>query len=198
MANKVNWIQVEQAIRRRGLTIFSPLELERLLGVSAIAARFLVHRYAKRGALLKLRNGLYCLVDHPPSDLALANRLYAPSYLSFEFALAYHHLIPETTYVLTSATSRPTRILSAVGKTFEYHRLKMTAFTGYAPIKIGADTVFLATPEKALVDTCYFVALGKKILSDRLELRAIRWSQVETYAGFFARPTLLKLLRKLR
>ena len=101
MANKVNLIQVEHAIRRRGLWLFSPLEVQRVLGISAIAARFLVHRYAKRGVFLKLKNGLYCLADQPPSEMAIANRLYDPSYLSFEFALSYYHLIPEAAYVMT-------------------------------------------------------------------------------------------------
>lgn len=198
MANKVNLIQVEHAIRRRGLRLFSPLELQRILSISAIAARFLVHRYAKRGVFLKLRNGLYCLADQPPSELAVANRLYEPSYLSFEFALSYYHLIPEATYTITSATSRPTRALTALGKTFEYHRLKKSVFTGYEPVKVGTETIFMATPEKALVDTLYFVDLKKKTLNDRLELRTLKWKQVESYVRLFERPSLRKLLRSLR
>ena len=198
MANKVNLIQVEQAIRRRGLRLFSPLELQRILGISAIAARFLVHRYAKRGVFLKLKNGLYCLAEQPPSELAVANRLYEPSYLSFEFALSYYHLIPEAAYVMTSATSRPTRALTAMGKTFEYHRLKTSAFTGYEPVKVGTETILMATPEKALVDTLYFVDLKKKSLGDRLDLRTLNWKRAESCARFFGRPSLQRMLRGLR
>lgn len=198
MANKVNCISVEQAIRWRNLRLFSPLELQRVLGVSAIAARFLVHRYAKRGVFNKLRNGLYCLADHPPSELAIANRLYEPSYLSFEFALSYYHLIPEATYTITSATSRPTRVLTALGKTFEYHRLKKSVFTGYEPVKVGAETVLMATPEKALLDTLYFVDLKKKSLSDRLDLRTLNWKRIESYGRLFRRSSLVQLLRSLR
>lgn len=198
MANKVNLIRVEQAIRRRGLRLFSPLELQRVLGISAIAARFLVHRYAKRGVFLKLRKGLYCLADQPPSELAIANRLYEPSYLSFEFVLSYYHLIPEAAYTITSATSRPTRALTALGKAFEYHRLKKSVFTGYEPVKVGTETIFMATPEKALVDTLYFVDLKKKTLNDRLDLRTLNWKRIESYVQLFERPSLRKLLRSLR
>ena len=198
MANKVNLIQVEQAIRRRGLRLFSPLELQRVLGISAIAVRFLVHRYAKRGVFLKLKNGLYCLADQPPSELAIANRLYEPSYLSFEFALSYHHLIPEAAYVITSATSRSTRALTAMGKTFEYHRLKKSVFTGYEPVKMGTETILMATPEKALLDTLYFVDLKKKSLNDRLDLRTLNWKRAESCARLFGRPSLRQLLRGLR
>lgn len=197
MANKVNLIQVEQAIRRRGLRLFSPLELQRILNISTIAARFLVHRYAKRRVFLKLRNGLYCLADQPPSELVLANRLYEPSYVSFEFALSHYHLIPEAAYVITSATTRPTRVLTALGKTFEYHRLKKSVFTGYEPVTMGAETVLLATPEKAVIDTLYFADLGKKELNDRLDLRTLSGKRLRSYAQLFGRSSLLQLLKKV-
>jgi len=194
----MNLITVEQTIRRRGLRLFSPLELQRVLSLSAIAARFLVHRYAKRGVFLKLRNGLYCLADQPPLELAVANRLYEPSYISFELALSHYSLIPEAAYVITSATTRPTRVVTSLGKTFEYHRLKKSVFTGYEPVKIGTETVLMATPEKAMVDTLYFVDLRKKELNDRLDPRTLRWKRAEFYARLYQRPSLLQLLRSLR
>lgn len=194
----MNLVRVGQAIRRHDLRLFSPLELQRVLGISAIAARFLVHRYARRGVFTKLRKGLYCLADQPPSELTIANRLYEPSYLSFEFALSYYHLIPEAAYVVTSATPRPTRTLTAMGKTFEYHRLKKSVFTGYEPIKAGKETILMATPEKALVDTLYFVDLKKKTLNDRLDLRTLNWKRAESCVRLFERPSLRELLRSLR
>jgi len=194
----MNLIRVGRALQRHELRLFSPLELQRVLGISAIAARFLAHRYAKRGMFLKLRKGLYCWAEQAPSELAIANRLYEPSYLSFEFALSYYHLIPEAAYVVTSATSRPTRTLTAMGKTFEYHRLKKSAFTGYEPMKVGTETILMATPEKALVDTLYFVDLKKKSLNDRLNLRNLNWKRAESCARLFGRPSLRRLLRELR
>lgn len=198
MANKVNWIKLEQALRTGGLKLFSPLNLERLLGISPVAARFLVHRYAKRGALLKIRNGLYCLADQPPSELVIANRLYEPSYISFEFALSYHHLIPESIYTITCATTRPTRTLTTAGRTFEYHRLKPAAYTGYELVKTGAEMVLMAAPEKALLDILYFVDLKKKTLNDRLNLRTLNWKRLESYARLFKRSSILTLARSLR
>lgn len=198
IANKVNWYALEHTLRRHALRLFSPLELQRLLGISPIAARFLVHRYTKRGALVKLRNGLYSLADQPPSELAIANRLYEPSYISFEYALAYYHVIPETVYTITSATPRPTRTLTAASKTFAYHRLKRSVFTGYEPAKVAGETILIATPEKAVMDYLYFVDLKKKALNDRLALRMIRWPRVEGYAKLFARPSLRRLVRSLR
>lgn len=190
----MNWLKCEQLLRKQGLRLFSPIELERILGVSSVATQFLLHRYTRQGALVKLRNGLYCLADSLPSDLAIANRLYEPSYISLEFALAYYHLIPEATYVITSATSRPTRTLSAASKTFEYHRIKQRAFTGYEPVRVEDEVVLMAIPEKAFVDYLYFVDLHKAALNDRLSARTLRWNRVKSYAKLFERPSLEKRL----
>ncbi len=194
----MNWMSFERTLTQRGLRLFSPLELQRVFQMSTVAVSFLLHRYSRRGAIMKLRNGLYCLASHRPSELAIANRLYAPSYVSFEYALALHHLIPETVYVVTSATPRPTRTLSAADTAFEYHRIKRQAFGGYAPVKIGGETILLATPEKALVDFLYFVDLKKKPLNDRLTVRSLAWSKVQAYVKLFSRPSLAKLVSRLR
>ena len=195
MAKSMNWIKIERLLRERRLRLFSPLELQRLLGVSAVAARFLVHRYAKQGALLKLRNGLYGLADRLPPELAIANRLYAPSYVSFQYALAYHHLIPEATYTVTSATTRPTRTLTAAGAVFEYHRLKPALFTGYEPTTVEGETVLIATPEKALLDYLYLVDLKRATLLERLRARGLNRRRLDAYLGVFQRPSLAKLAR---
>ena len=193
----MNWITLERTVRQKALRVFTPMELRRMLGISLASEQFLVYRYAKRGALLKLRNGLYALADQPPSELVIANRLYEPSYISLEYAMAYYHLIPETVYAMTSATSRPTRTLTAAGKTFEYHRIKPQAFTGYEPTKVGTDLVLIATPEKAVVDYLYFVDLHKKPLNDRLTMRSLQRSRLISYAKLFERPSLMRLLRRL-
>ena len=198
MVKKMNWVKFGQSLRRRGITLFSPLEVQRQLRISPSAVSALLHDYTRQGALVKLRNGLYCFADARPSELAIANRLYEPSYISFEYALAYYHVIPETAYTITSATSRPTRTFTVADKRFEYHLLKRPAFTGYDPLKINGDTILIAAPEKALVDYLYFVDLKKASLNERLRLQSLTWSRVEAYMKLFGRASLRKLVKRLR
>ena len=50
----------------------------------------------KSGEIIKVRRGLY--VWPPPASWSLktlANKIYGPSYISFEYALSYHQMIPE-------------------------------------------------------------------------------------------------------
>ena len=192
MAKQMNWLRVERAIRQGGLTLFSPQDLRHLLGASEISVRFLLTRASQRGDVIKLRRELYVLPDHPASDLEIANRLYQPSYVSFEYALGYYHLIPEAVYEVTSATTRTIRRFEALGKTFTYRRLKPAAFTGYLPEKVGGRVILIAEPEKALVDSLYFASLGKLALPERLDISTLQRNRLRTWANLYQRPDLVE------
>ncbi len=57
----------------------------------------------KTGELTRVVRGLYETDPHTPGYL-LAASIYGPSYLSFEYALAHHGLIPEAVHQYTSAS----------------------------------------------------------------------------------------------
>ncbi len=197
MAKQLNWHSVERDLRQKGVTLFSPQDMRHLVGASELSARFLITRAVKRGEVVKLRRELYALPDSPPPDLELANRLYAPSYVSFEYALAYYHLIPEAVYEITSATSRASRQFTGLGKIFSYRRLKPTAFTGYQPEKIGGRVILLAEPEKAVLDCLYFVSLHRLTLPERLDISTLRRPRLHALAELYKRPELTELVNTL-
>jgi predicted transcriptional regulator of viral defense system len=145
----------------------------------------------------KIRNGLYALRLEPPQEEAIANRLYAPSYISFEYALARYGIIPESVYSVTSATTRITREFIVNNKSFVYSHIKKQAYRGYRTERIGGMTVFIAEPEKALVDYLYFVDLKKKTLNERLSTRKVKKKATSEYAKLFARKSLIKLVKEI-
>jgi predicted transcriptional regulator of viral defense system len=53
-------------------------------------------RMIRAGEWIQIRRGLYISQDDKTSPYLLAPMIYGPSYLSFEFALSYHGLIPES------------------------------------------------------------------------------------------------------
>ena len=63
-------------------------------GSSEGRVRAELFRKNKKGTLFRRKRGLYS-DDPSESVLAVANTLRIPSYVSFEFALSYHGLIPE-------------------------------------------------------------------------------------------------------
>ena len=197
MTKQLNWLQVERTIQRNDLRLFSPQDLRHLLRATEVSMRFLLTRAHKRGDVVKLRRELYALPDRLPSELALGNVLIRPSYISFLYALAFYHLIPEAVFEIASATTRTTRRFEALGKVFTYHHIKPVAFTGYRPEKIGGKTILIAEPEKALVDCLYFASLGKLSLPDRLDLATLNSERILALAQLYKRPTLVEKVEAL-
>ena len=197
MAKQLNWHLVEDELRKNGVTVFSPQDLQHLFGASEIALRFLLTRAVKRGDALKFRRALYGLAAHPPSELEIANLLYRPSYISFTFALSYHHIIPETVYAITSATTRTTATFAALEKQFVYRRIKRAAFTGYTAEHVNNRAVWIAEPEKALVDTLYLVALKKQGLPERIDTGRLSKQKMRAFAKLFDYPNLDKNLEEI-
>ena len=62
-----------------------------------------IARMTKSGDITPIIKGLYETDGSIPGHY-LAGVIYGPSYLSFEFALSWHGLIPEAVHVYTSAT----------------------------------------------------------------------------------------------
>ena len=191
----MNWIEFDRKLNMNGQRIFTPLDVIRIMNSSEVSVRFFLHRYAKRGAIMRLKNGLYALADKVPSEFEIANKLYQPSYISFEYALSFHKIIPETVYTVTSATTKPTREFTVSGIAYHYYTIKKDAFFGYEPIKRDNAVILIATPEKAFVDYLYFVSLKKKVMIDRINIKALDKRRIFSYAEKFKREPLLKLLK---
>jgi predicted transcriptional regulator of viral defense system len=132
-----------------------------------------------------------------PPDIFIANKLYQPSYLSFEYALSYYHIIPEVVYTVTSATVKPTREFEVLGHLFSYSKIQSKAFRGYVPKKIDNYTVLLAVPEKALADCLYFVVLKKTSLNERMDVSGLNRKLFLKYVKLFGNKKLVLLARKI-
>ena len=162
MQRKLKPYNVVKKLREKKINIFSPLEFKRVFNVSSYAVQWFIKTHTKKGLFVKLRSGLYILADYPPNHYLIANRLYEPSYISFDAALSFYGVIPETIYTVTSATTKTTREFKTGNIHFVYHKLKTRVFTGYKSIKYLDNTILMAEPEKALADYLYFVALKKR------------------------------------
>src|SRR3989344_7717771 len=159
---------VRGALLEKGVRIFTSRDFARIFDTTPIKTKYFLETQTERGLFMRLKNGLYSLKTDLPSEEEIANALYKPSYISFEYALAYYGIIPEMPYTVTSAATKPTRTFTVYDKVFFYHSIKKEAFTGYALIKNQDKSMLIAEPEKALVDYFYFVMLNKIPKNDRL------------------------------
>lgn len=113
------------------------------------------------GQIIRVKKGLYIFGPNyrrrPYSREILANLIYGPSYISLEYALSYHGLIPERVEALTSVTTGRTRTFTTPVGVFKYHMIPLPAFqSGMTRVELDDGGAFLiATPEKALVDKIF-------------------------------------------
>ncbi|PJC22325.1 MAG: hypothetical protein CO065_01555 [Comamonadaceae bacterium CG_4_9_14_0_8_um_filter_57_21] len=111
-----------------------------------------------RGDLVQLRRGLYMLgaeLRTTPVSLPLvANVLFGPSYVSLDFALSWHALIPEGVVEVSSVTPRRTREFATPLGRFSYSHLPPAVYAvGVRMESTPQGSHFLmASAEKALCD----------------------------------------------
>ena len=119
-----------------------------------------IRRLADEGKLFPIVRGLYETDGNIPGYY-LAPVIYGPSYLSFEFALAYYSLIPEAVYHFTSATfekKKMKKFKTAFG-TFTYRDVPNEAYPLGVVLRSENGYGFaVATPEKAVCDILYTVS----------------------------------------
>lgn len=195
MAKLMNWIKFEQKLKEKNLLIFSSLDIQRLFKISKISATFLLFRYLKKGLITRLKKDMYALSDKIPSELLIANKIYEPSYISLEFALFYHGIIPETVYEITSVTTKATRNFIVLGKSFSYRKIKKEAFTGYIIEKDGSISFRIADAEKAFVDLHYYRLLSKQDPLSRFNKKKISIKKAIKYARLFNNTQFLNFIR---
>lgn len=177
--------------------IFTPLDLQRVFGVSYDTARKFILRYVKEGFIIKLKKGLYSLEAYFPSEFEIANRVYSPSYVALEYAMMYYGIIPETVYNVTSVTTKSSREFIINNISYTYSKIKKNAFSGYLRKSMDGNIVLIAEAEKALADYLYFVDLGQKVVYDRIDVSKFSKNKLIEYAKLFKRKSLIKLVNKI-
>jgi hypothetical protein len=115
-------------------------------------------RLLEAGALIRVTKGLYIFAPlfrkTPLSLPMIANKIYGPSYVSLEWALAYYGLIPEGVVEVTSVTIKSSKIYKTPLGCFSYAHLHPKAYSlGITLVQQGNQGMaLLATAEKALTD----------------------------------------------
>lgn len=197
MARLMNWYGFERKTKGKGISLFTIVEIQRLFGITKVATNFLLQRYTKRGFIIRLKRGLYAFPDALPSDLYIANKLYSPSYISLEFAMAYHGVIPEIVYEITSVTTKATRRfeVKTLGKVFSYRKIKKAAYIGYNLQKSQDKSFNIADAEKAFVDANYLRLLSKQKPISRFRKEKINRAKAIRYAEFFGNKKLISVIK---
>ena len=181
MINKYAWYVVLSSTKN-WKALFSPDDVAYTLGIQPASAAVLCSRYVKKGLLVRLKRGLYArteqLRNFDDQDLfRLANFLQVPSYIS---------LTGLTTQVqrgfFESISLKRTRKFRVAQFTFHYSKISVDLYKGFEKVK----GVFIALPEKALLDSFYLASLGRYSLdTSALDLTKVKSEVLEVLLLLF-------------
>lgn len=125
-----------------------------------------ISRDVKNNHLIPIVRGVYESDKNTPGKY-LAGRIFGPSYLSFDYALAQYGLIPEAIYnTYTSATfqKKKTKTYHNAFGDFLYRDIPSDAYPfGIKLIEENGYSYQIATPEKAICDKLYSISPIKNL-----------------------------------
>ena len=126
-------------------------------------AKMHLNRLKNRGIVKQIQRNVYTVQEDP---MIIASRIIWPSYISLWAAFRYHNLteqIPNKISVITPR-SKSRGNIQIMNATIIFEKIRPAWFFGFSKIKIQDFEVFIAEPEKALIDA----VLLKKISTSEI------------------------------
>jgi len=166
--------------------------------------RMKIGRLLANQTIIRVKKGLYVFGQSGYrqrlySRELLANLCYGPSYVSLQYALHYHGLIPERAETVTSVTPTRNRAFATPVGNFSYRAIPLGAFpVGMEQYELPDGRHFLmATPEKALADTIVANGAGVENVTDMHQF--LREFRVDTnMVQVFDRSLLAEIVKRYR
>ncbi|MBM3301832.1 MAG: hypothetical protein FJY85_18010, partial [Deltaproteobacteria bacterium] len=153
-----------------------------------------LNRWVRKGVLERAGRGIYVVAGEPVRFEDLAGQAYFPCYLSFESALSRFGVLNLVPYSLSFATTRKSKSVILLEQRVDYRHLKEDLYFGFT----NEGGLYVAEPEKALLDLVYFASFGKAMIQpEELDLGSLSTRALDVYARRFP-PRVKEALERLR
>jgi len=172
-------------ILRGGNSVFTFKDILLASGeTNAARLRRRIHYYVAAKELYPIRRGIYAK-DKNYDRLELANKIFSPSYISFETVLAREAVIFQH-YDQFFAASYLTREISCDGGVYSFRRLKSMVLANTMGIEIKSN-YSIASKERAFLDALY---LNPNYHFDNLA--SIDWAKCREILPIYDNKALVK------
>jgi predicted transcriptional regulator of viral defense system len=134
-----------------------------ILGISPNSAKVLCTRYSQSGLIIRLKKNLYTLKERweknsPEDFFKISNILQVPSYISLMTALSYYEITTQVQRgVIESVCVKRTLKKTIENTEFNFYKINRNLYFDF----LKKDDFFIASKEKAFVDTVYLYSFGK-------------------------------------
>lgn len=169
-------------------TVFTASEIALMFpDISTVSLKNRLKYLVKKGQLKSVRRGIYAKEDY--NIWEVANKIYKPSYISFQTVLKEEGIIfQETnTVFIASYLSRKVKFKDFV---FSYHKIPNFVLTRKQGVE-KKEEVFIATKERAFLDTVY---IFKDYYFDNLV--TLNWDIIHEMKNIYDSKALLKRVNK--
>jgi predicted transcriptional regulator of viral defense system len=180
-------------------------DISNALGISHASARVVAHRYTKNGVLVRIKPDIFVLTEKwnnftIEEKFQTANLLQVPSYVSLTTALEYYEITTQIQQNYIECVSIRRTFSKKINElTIRYSKVSEKLYFGFE----RKNNVYIAQPEKALIDAMYLASLGRysldiaavslnrfdqKVLPQMLEAYPLRTKNILRSYGFIS-PT---------
>jgi len=162
---------------------FTTTDVANLFGYNLETVRVFCSRYAKKGYFIRLRKDLYVTSFRwknltTEDFFKISSFLRVPSYISLMTALSYYGVTTQMYYnYFESITIKSSKYYEVKDVVFKYYKINEKFFNNY----IRKNECFIATKEKAFIDSIYLYSFGKY----RFDNSAIDYSKLDRDKLFF-------------
>jgi predicted transcriptional regulator of viral defense system len=138
-------------------------EIAKALGINLSSAKVTASRYTRQGLLMRMKKNIYVRPEAwkaatQEEKLLLANLGQVPSYVSLMTALDYYDITTQLQRnFIESVAVKRTKELQLNNTIFRYAKISGVLYFGFKKEK----GIFIATPEKALLDAFYLMSFGR-------------------------------------
>lgn len=173
-------------------------EIARVLKISPTSARVSAGRYVRMGLLLRIKKNMYVLKEswvraRIEDKFTIANMGQTPSYISLMSALSFYEA---TTQIqrnfIESIVVKRSKEININGDILRYIRIKQDLYFEFEK----KDDFFIATPEKALLDSVYLMSYGRYSLDvSALDRNIFDPDRIEDLSRKFPKRTKTLLMK---
>lgn len=186
-------IEIQRKLKQYSKNYFTFSDLEKILDQKKSVLKVTISRLVKKEILSPIKKGIYILPENWSKIEIIIPQIYFPCYLSFESALSRYGIINQIPYTFSYVSPIFSKRFFLGQNQIEIRRIKKKLFFGYTLQK----DLYIALPEKALLDQLYLVSFGKaKLDFNELSLKELSKTKFLKFSKKFPLRTQ-KLAKKL-
>lgn len=142
--------------------VYSIMELSKLINKPYNVAKVYANRLVLAELATKIIQGKIAFTEN---DLIIGPQLLEPSYISYHFSLNFYRCIQQIPFKMTLITTQKSRQISE----YTYKHVNPKLFFGYNREKYDGTYIFIAEPEKAVLDMIYLDRVPYNLFDDFLD-----------------------------